>query len=225
MITKTWKLAASGTLAVLALTACSGGGGAAPDPAQLLSASAASMRPVHTLHLAMTVNGVLPGVPVNTVDGDLAAAGQAQGTAEISSFGQLVEYQFVLIGDSLYLKGPTGPFDKYPATIVTSVLDPATILNPDKGIAHVLAAITSPESAGVDNDDDKITGQLTADAVKPVLPQVRGDVTVAVWLKQDSKHLPDKLEVTVPGSNGGKPTVVDLVLSNVDAPVTIRPPA
>lgn len=143
----------------------------------------------------------------------------------MSSFGQLIDYQFVLVGDTLYFKGPTGPYDKYPAKIVTSVLDPAAILNPDKGFAHVLAAISSPKSAGVDNDDDKITGQLTADAIKPVLPQVTGDVTVAVWLHQDTKHLPDKLEVTVPDSNGGNPTVVDLVLSNVDAPVTIQPPA
>lgn len=225
MVTKRWALSACGTVAVLALTACTGSVGAAPDPAPLLSASAASMRPVRTVHLTMTVNGALPGVPVSGVDSDLTADGQAQGTAKISSFGQLVDYQFVLYGDALYLKGPTGPFDKYPARMVTSVLDPAAILNPDKGLAHLLAAITSPESAGVDDDDDKITGHLTADAIKPVLPQVTGDVTVSVWLNQDSKHLPDKIEVTVPNSNGDNGTVVDLVLSNVDAPVTVRPPA
>lgn len=75
MVTKTWTLAASGTLAALALTACSSSGGATVDPVRLLNASAASMRPVHTVHLAMTVNGVLPGVPVSAVDGDLAAMG------------------------------------------------------------------------------------------------------------------------------------------------------
>ena len=89
--------------------------------------------------LAGRLTGSCRSITVQKAEGDLTAAGDAQGTATIVQFGQLIEAEFVLVDGQLYLKGPTGGFSQVPAALAGSVYDPSAILNPDKGVAKVLS--------------------------------------------------------------------------------------
>ena len=53
----------------------------------------------------------------------------------------------MLVGGKLYLKGATGGFAEVPAALAGSVYDPSAILDPDKGVAKVLASVTEPDAS------------------------------------------------------------------------------
>jgi len=53
---------------------------------------------------------------------------------------QTLEMPFVVIGDTLCLRPPTGPPQKLPASMIKTYFDPGSILNPDRGMAAVLAS-------------------------------------------------------------------------------------
>lgn len=83
-------------------------------------------------------------MPLQSADGRLKQDRSAQGTAKVNQGGQVVELQFVILGDTLYLRLPTGPVQKLPLSFAGAVYDPSVILNPDRGIAAVLASGTGP---------------------------------------------------------------------------------
>ena len=114
---------------------------ATPTGPELLASASTAMKAVTSAGFSLTVDGQLPAVTVQTAKGSLTAAGDAQGTATIVQFGQLIEVEFVLTGGELYLKGPTGGFAKIPAALAGQVYDPSAILNPDKGVAAVGAFV------------------------------------------------------------------------------------
>src|SRR5262245_51835558 len=129
-------------------TACSSGepsdSGSLPDGAGLLKDAAASTASAKSAHFTLTVNGELQDLPVKKAEGDLTreggSGGAAKGTVSMELMGSLFEGDFVLVDDSLYIKGPTGGWQKLPATLVRSLYDPAAILDPDRGVAHVLGS-------------------------------------------------------------------------------------
>ena len=138
--------------ALLALTACTSSGSSGvptaitPTPTELLASSATAMSEVTSTHFAITVDGQLPTITVQQAEGDLTAAGDAQGMASIVQFGQLIEAEFVLVDGQLYLKGPTGGFTQVPAALAGELYDPSAILNSDTGVAKVLSSVTDAPS-------------------------------------------------------------------------------
>ena len=116
----------------------------------LLQKSSASMSAVTSVQFSLTVAGDLTAVPVHNATGSLTKAGDAKGSAQITELGQLVQVDFVLVGDTFYLKGPTGGYTKVPVSLAESLFDPTAILDPNRGIAHVLASVQNPQAAGGD---------------------------------------------------------------------------
>jgi lipoprotein LprG len=218
-------------LATVLLAGCSGGGGAAapasaplPDAATLVAASAKSVGAITTTHLTLAVTGTIPGLSVQSVDGDLTKAGQAKGTGKISMGGQLIEVEFVLTGGSLYLKGPTGGFQKLPASLGASLYDPSAILDPNRGIAKVLSSMGNPKSEATEDVNGtstvKVTGKVADNALSGLLPGVTSGGDATFWLTKDGQHLPVKASITFPGN-----ARADVTLSDVDKPVTVTAPA
>ncbi|MGQ0841229.1 LppX_LprAFG lipoprotein [Actinokineospora sp.] len=202
-----------------------------PDGGALLRDASAATRDIRSAHFVLKVNGTVPAISVQNAEGDLTReggpSGAAKGTVKLTLLGQLIEGEFVLVNDSLYLKGPTGGFQQYPASLSASIYDPSAILNPDKGIANILAKITNPRTVGKEDIDGtpafKVTGSATKDVVAAVVPGVSTDVEITVWLREDNKR-PVKASVALP-SGEGQSASVDLTLSDVDKQVTITPPA
>ncbi|GAB1516499.1 LppX_LprAFG lipoprotein [Actinophytocola sp. KF-1] len=211
-------------------TACSSDepadNGDLPDAAGLLSDAAASTAEITSAHFTLTVNGEISGLPVKSAEGDLTreggAGGAAKGTVSMDFMGSLFEGEFVLVDDSVYIKGATGGFNKLPASMVRSVYDPAAILDPDKGIANVLKNVKDARTEGTEDVDGvstyKVTGKVTKDVVSSLVPGINSDVDITFWLRQDDGHQPVKASVKVPEGT------VDVTLSDVNKQVEITAP-
>lgn len=220
------------TLALTAAvtTACSSdepaSDGNLPDAAGLLNDAAASTADIRSAHFTLAVNGEIPGLSVKSAEGDLTreggTGGAAKGTVSMDLMGSLFEGEFVLVDDSLYVKGPTGDYQELPASMVRSLYDPAAILDPDKGIANVLKSVTDPRTEGSEDIDGvstyKVTGKVTKDVVSSLVPGIDSDVDITFWLRQDNGHQPVKASVKVPQGT------VDVTLSDIDKQVEITAP-
>jgi lipoprotein LprG len=196
---------------------------APPNPTELLTASAKAMSAVTSAHFTLTVDGELPDLTVQKAEGDLTAAGDAQGTGTIKQFGQLIEVDFVLADDKLYLKGPTGGFAQIPAALAGQVYDPSVILNPDKGISAVLSSVTGATLVSSDDTTAVVSGTVPKDVVTSLVPGLNSDVKGTFTIEQPSAEL-TSAEFELNGADG-KPATVDVQLSALNEAVTISPPS
>ncbi|HEY0453956.1 LppX_LprAFG lipoprotein [Actinophytocola sp.] len=227
-------LVASLALVAAVTTACSSDGGGAssslPDGGTLLKDAAASTAAIRSAHFTLTVNGTVPGLSVESAEGDLTreggGAGAARGSVRMTMMGNLFEGEFVIVGDSAYIKGPTGGFQKLPASLIAGLYDPAAILDPERGIANVLAKVRDPKTEATEDVGGvatyRVKGRAAKDVIANLVPGVNSDVDITFWLRKDGKHQPVKASVAVPAD--GSPTV-DVTLSDVDKPVKITAPA
>jgi lipoprotein LprG len=223
----------TGILLVLlvAVSGCSGSSGTptaasttAPPPtaSEILAASATAMAEVTSAAFSLTVDGQLPSVTVQSAKGVLNADGDAQGTAAIVQFGQLIEVEFVLAGGQLYIKGVTGGFTQVPASLAGSVYDPSAILDPTRGVAKVISSVQSPTIAGSEGDSWLISGSVPADVAAGLVPGITDDVTGLFTISKGSSEL-TSADLTLDGADG-KPATVKVELSAFNEPVSISPP-
>lgn len=211
-------------------TACSSGepsdSGSLPDGAGLLKDAATSTANAKSAHFTLTVNGELKDLPVKKAEGDLTREGEkggaAKGTVSMELMGSLFEGDFVLVDDSLFIKGPTGGWQRLPASLVRSLYDPAAILDPDRGVAHVLASARNVKTEGTEDIDGvatyRVTSTVTKDVIADLVPGVGSDVDVTFWVRQDDGHQPVKASVKMGGPS------VDVTLSDLDKQVSITAP-
>src|SRR5262245_54014090 len=118
---------------VLALAGCSKDKpktdtGDLPSAGGLLVAGADAMRNVPSAHFHTDAQGTISGLALHKADGVLTLDGRAKGTATVEQVGSVVELDFVIVGTSLYLKGPTGGYQKLPLALAATVYDPSAIL-------------------------------------------------------------------------------------------------
>jgi lipoprotein LprG len=222
------------TLAAIAAftTACtsddsSAGGDSLPDGAGLLKDAAASTADITSAHFTLTVNGEIPDLPVKKAEGDLTreggGSGAAKGTVTMTLLGDLFEGEFVLVDDSLYIKGPTGGWNKLPASLVSNLYDPAAILDPERGVAKVLESVRNAKTEGTEDIDGvstyRVTGRVAKDVVSQLVPGISSDSDITFWVRQDDGHQPVKATVKVTGD-----ATVDVTLSDIDKQVEITAP-
>ena len=102
----------------------------------------------------------------------------------------------------------------------------SAILNPDTGLANVLANFTEPKADGRETingvDTVRVTGNVSADAVNKIAPQIAatGPVSGTAWIAEEGNHelMQAKLEPT-PGNS------VTMTMSDWGKPVTVTKPA
>lgn len=197
------------------------------DASALLRESAEATKNIQSAHFTLKVNGAIQGLSVHSADGDLNRAGAAKGKVNMELLGNLFEGEFVLVDNTIYIKGPTGPYQQLPAALISSLYDPSAILNPDKGISKVLSSVQNPKFDGTETVNgqatNKVSGRAAKDVVSSIVPGVNSDVDITFWLRQDNKQ-PVKAEAKLPGTDG-KQASVEVTLTNVDQPVTITKPA
>jgi lipoprotein LprG len=217
------------TLVVLGvLSACSSNSSTAvpattaPPAAELLTQSATAMAAVTSANFTLVVEGQLPAVTVNSAAGTLTAAGDAKGTATITQLGQLLEVEFVLVDQDLYLKGATGGFAQVPAALAGGIYDPSAILNPDKGVSKVLSSVTGATNAGTDGDAWVVTGTVPAAVAGGLVPGLATDVAGTFTIEMSNSQL-TAAQFQLDGSDG-KPATVKVELSDLNEAVTISPP-
>lgn len=198
-----------------------------PSGASLVSQAATAAEKLTSAHVTIEVKGEIGGVPMRRADGDLLRSGDAKGTIGLSQFGLLIEYQFVVVGKAIYLKGVTGGWQELDAAATATIYDPSAILDSNRGIPKLLATAQEPatearEKVG-DKDAYRVAVRLSGGPVSALVPGISGDVPGKVWLDTQTKQLL-KAVLTVPGATAGQTGEVTIDLSNIDVPVTISAP-
>ncbi len=143
----------------------------------LLKESSAAMHDIKTAKFLITADGAIAGLNLHKAEGTLTREGNAKGTAQIDQSGATVELSFVIVGDKIYLKGPTGGYQALPLALAASVYDPSAILNPDRGIAKVLSTATDAKTEAIEEVDGKQAYRVAAtmNAARPGHRRARGD--------------------------------------------------
>jgi lipoprotein LprG len=199
-----------------------------PDPATLLQQSAETTKSQTSVHLTLTVQGEIKELPIETLEGDLtnAPAVAAQGKANLIFLGQkLSDIGFVVADGNLFAALTAGGAyqDFGPAA---DIYDVSAILNPDTGLANVLANFSDPKADARETlngvDTVRVTGNVSADAVNKIAPQIgaTGPVPGTAWIAEDGDHqlVQAKLEPT-PGNS------VTMTTTDWGKQVTVSKPA
>jgi lipoprotein LprG len=157
----------------------------------------------------------------------MSRGGSASGTVDLEEAGQLVEFDVVFVSGTVYLKGPTGPFQSVPSELAGTIYDPTDLLDPSKGLARLLATARRARTIGRDEVDGteafRLRATLEGGVLGPLVPNpVPPKVEATLWIGSDEPHLL-KTETTLPG-RGGTTTDLTLTISDFDVPVEITPP-
>jgi len=216
----------------LALTACKKD--EAPPPsglpagATLIAESAAAMQAVKFAHIKIDVEGEVSTLPMRRAEGDLVNTGDAKGTVQLKQGETLIEYEFVVVGETIYLKGATGGWQKLPASMAAAIYDPSAILDPQRGVPKIIATATDPTTEAQEQVDGKdtyrVAAKLDRTMVASLVPGVGEGITGKLWLDTKTKHLV-KAVLAVPGTSGNPPGTVTVNVSAIDTPVTVSAPA
>jgi lipoprotein LprG len=227
-------LVAAFALALAASTSCTGGsdGGGPAAPAGDLPAgdtvvkeAAAEMRKVRTAEFDIATDGAVDRIGIRAASGVVTDTGDARGTASIDQAGSLTEVSFVVVGDTLHLKGPTGGWQQVPLAAAASVYDPSQILNPDRGVGNVLGTATNARTEARETVDGvpalRVKATLNSQALAAIAPGISQDVEGTLWIGADRRVL-HRASFVVPGEGGGG--TVTVTFRKFDAPVTISAP-
>ncbi len=197
-----------------------------PEAQGLLQQSITATKALKSAHLEIAIDGKIDGLPVKKLSGDLTniPTVAVSGSSTISMGGSDVDIQLVVLEGTLYAAlTPNNWLDMGPAA---DVYDPSVILNPDTGLANMLASVSDAKSEASDTingvDTVRISGKVTGDAVNKLIPQVKatGSVPATVWIQKADPH--QLVQAKVEPSSGNS---ISLTLSDWDKPVTVTKPA
>lgn len=213
----------------LAGTAACGKGkpGQLPDGDTLLKESAAAMREVQTVRFDIESDGTIAGLALRRAGGQLTRDGEAKGSALVQQFGVNVEVEFVVVGDSIHIKGPTGGWQQLPLALASTVYDPSAILDPERGVAKVLDSARDGRTEAREKldgvDTYRVKATLDAADLAGIVPGAKGDVAGTLWLAVDTKRVA-RAAFTMPGADNAPGANVTVSLREFDAPVSISAP-
>ena len=195
-----------------------------PDAATLLKQSSDTTKNLKSAHLVLQVTGSIPNLPVHSLTGDLtnAPAVAAKGNANITAFGQTINADFVVANGNLYAALTPNKWTNFGSA--ADIYDPSVILDPDKGLANVLANFADPKSDGRETIDGiqtvRVKGTVNGPVIGAIVPEVNNAVPATAWIREDGDHDLVKASVqTTPGNT------IDMTLSNWNQPVTVSAPA
>ncbi|HEY7226112.1 MAG TPA: LppX_LprAFG lipoprotein [Micromonosporaceae bacterium] len=203
-----------------------------PDGATLLTQAATASNSISSTHIIIDVDQdathLITTLPVKRVEGDLLRTGDAKGSIQLISGAQLIGLDFVVSGDKLYLKYPTGGWQDGGA--IKTIYDPSSILDPNRGIVKLLGGLTSAHTEGTEKiagtDTYRVAIAVTRQNVSILLPLVDSiptDLTGKVWIDKQTNRL-TKISVDTPANGGAPAGSITAAFSNYDQPVTVNVP-
>lgn len=223
------------SVAVALISGCtfssSKSGGPLPDAAKLVKQSADTTKTVKSAHMELTVTGKVAGLPVKKLTADLttnpntAASGHASLTGVM---GGDLEADFVVLDGELYTTALSNgsQWDDVGKAVDLVHYDPSTLLNPDVGLANLLAQLTNPKAEGRENvggqSTIRISGTVPADAVNKLAPPFKASdpVPAVVWIQESGDH--QLVQASLQKSPGNS---VQILMSKWNTPFQINKPA
>ncbi|WP_293041409.1 LppX_LprAFG lipoprotein [Mycobacterium sp.] len=189
---------ASLTLATALIAGCSSGSKQSsaplPDATTLVKQSADATKNVKSAHIALSIQGKIPGLPIKTLNGDLttASATAASGNATITLGGSDIDVNFVVVDGTLYATLTPNKWSDFGKA--SDIYDVSVLLNPDSGLGNALANFSNAKAEGRDTIDGestiRVSGNVSADAVNKIVPQFKATQPVpsTVWIQETSDH-------------------------------------
>jgi lipoprotein LprG len=198
-----------------------------PDAATLLQQSSETTKSQTSVHMNLTVQGEIKELPIESLEGDLTntPAVAAQGKANLNFLGQRLEgVDFVVADGNLFGALTAGSYQDFGPAV--DIYDVSAILNPDTGLANVLANFSDPKADGRETvngvDTVRVTGNVSADAVNKIAPQIgaTGPVPGTAWIAEEGDHALVQAKLDPAPDNS-----ITMTLSNWGKPVTVTKPA
>ncbi|BBX42468.1 LppX_LprAFG lipoprotein [Mycobacterium simiae] len=239
---RTVTAAAAAALAlVLVIGGCSGNSNSGKPPgttattssseaATLLKQAADAMAKVTGMHVTVTVQGDVPNLRVTKLEGDISNTPQtvATGNASLIVGKTPQEAKFVYIDGHLYSDlGQPGTYTDFGNG--ASIYNVSVLLDPNKGLANVLAKLQGGSVAGTEQVNGvattKITGNSSADDIatlagSKLTAESVTTVPTTVWIASDgSSHL---VQLQIHPTND---TSVTLTMSDWGKTVTATKPS
>jgi len=178
-------------LAVALISGCSSeekADGPLPDGQALLRESAAAMKDVTSVGFVLTTEGQPAGLPVKAMNGQLLRNGDAQGDVTAVQAGLTIEAKFVLVGPDLYFN-LMGGYQKTDKSMITSILDPSAILDPERGIPLLLEQAAGAKAEGREDGLVRVSASLPGSAVAGLGIETDQTLGGTVWIREDDKRL------------------------------------
>ena len=147
---------AAALLLILVVTAaCSrrgpqGEGATLPPATELLSAAAAELRSVQTVRFEIDTTGSGDMLGITGADGVVTRDGEAEGARGSPGDGDAAEAAFVVKGDTAYVRAGAGDRRQVPLAMAAAVYDPTALLDPERGLAHLLATTSDARTEARD---------------------------------------------------------------------------
>jgi lipoprotein LprG len=220
---------ASLSLATASIAGCSSGSKQSsaplPDATTLVKQSADTTKNLKSAHLVLTVTGKIPGLPIKTLTGDLTTtpATAAQGNATITLGGSDIQANFAVVDGDLYATLTPNKWSDFGKA--SDIYDPSQILDPNVGLANVLANFTDAKAEGRDTiggqSTIRISGNVTADAVNKLASSFNATqpLPTTVWIQETGDH--QLVQASLQKSSGNS---VQMTLSNWNQPVQVTKP-
>ena len=217
------------SIATALIAGCSSGakqsGAPLPDATTLVKQSSDVTKNLKSAHLVLSVIGKVPGLPIKTLTGDLtnSPATAASGNVQLTLGGSDVDANFVVVDGELYATLTPNKWSDFGKA--ADIYDVSAILNPDTGVANLLANFADAKAEGRDtiNGENtiRISGNVPADAVNKIASQLNATkaTPTTVWIEETGNH--QLAQVKMDKSSGNS---VQMTLSNWNQPVQVTKP-
>lgn len=220
---------ASLTVATALIAGCSSGskpsGGPLPDATTLIKQSADVTKTVKSVHLVLSTQGKIPGLPIKQLTGDLTTVPStaASGNAQLSMAGSDIDANFVVYDSVLYATLTPNKWSDFGKA--SDVYDVSVLLSPENGLANVLANFTNAKAEDRETINGqttiKISGNVAADAVNKIIPSMSASqpLPATVWIQESGDH--QLVQANLQKSQGNS---VQITVSDWGKPVTVTKP-
>ena len=220
---------ASLSLTTALIAGCSLGskpsGAPLPDAATLVKQSSDTTKNVKSVHLVLSVQGKVQGLPIKVLNGDLTTAPStaASGNVQLTLAGSDIDANFVVYDSVLYATLTPNKWSDFGKA--SDIYDVSAILSPDNGLANVLANFSDAKAEGRETINGqstiRISGNVSADAVNKIAPPFNATQRLpsTVWIQETGDH--QLVQVGLEKSPGNS---VQMTLSNWNQPVTVTKP-
>lgn len=196
-----------------------------PDASTLLKESSQTTKNVKSVHLVLSVNGKVKGLPLKSLSGDLTIVPDTAvaGNVQLKVAGSDIDAPFVIYDNVLYAALTPNKWSSWGRA--SDIYDPSIILNPDTGLADMLTDVTDAKSQSRENVNGqstiRITGKTPADAVNQIMPPLNATqpLTTTVWIQEGGDH--QLVQVQLEQSAGN---YVQAELSKWGEPVQVTKP-
>ncbi|WP_409496180.1 LppX_LprAFG lipoprotein [Amycolatopsis sp. cmx-11-12] len=185
---------------LLSIGLIGGCAGSPPLPAapEFVSAAADSLTSLRSVRFALGVNGVVTGLPVRGLDGEISLEGGAVGNADLQDDFERMKVKYRLSGSEITLSGP-GVERVIPAS---APYTPQAMLGAEGGLRRLLTGATELKGERwervQDTDSFRIGAKVPAAVIGGIVPEIQSDVFVKLWISKDEPRRLMRVWVQVP---------------------------